>query len=43
MTLTHKQQYTDTTAALRTDSLPCAQGGSLAALGRWRNMLLNRC
>lgn len=27
MTLTYKQQYTDTTAALRTDSLPCAQGG----------------
>lgn len=27
MTLTHKQQYTDTTAALRTDSLQCEQGG----------------
>ncbi len=33
MTLTYKQQYTDTTAALRTDSLPCAQGGFLVLWG----------
>lgn len=33
----------NTKAALRTDSLQCAQGGFSDALGRWQDMLMNRC
>lgn len=43
MTLTHKQQYTIQQPPYAQTLCRVRRRRFLAALGRWRNMLLNRC